>query len=997
MLLLFFCCSVSLFAQKSAIYNNESQDFKKGLSLFHAKQFLAAQIIFEKLQSHSQNTTTIADCTYYAATCAMHLQQPHADLLMENFIEDYPTNANQNKAFFEVASYYFQQNNFVKSLEWFQKMDESQLDQKERDQLYFQKGYAFFITKDKIQANNYLNKVVHSNQYGAQAKYYLGYMAYQNDDFKEANKQFETIANDLDFKEKLSYFQADMNFKLGKFDQAIALGKAALAKSSPTEQSELHKIIGESYFNLQQYDKAWPYLEKYKGKNGKWNNTDFYQLGYAFYQQKDYEKAILQFNKIIDGQDGVAQNAYYHLAESYWKTNQQHQAFMAFKSAADMNFDIKIKEDAALNYAKLSYELGNPYENVSTLLQKFISQYPKNPETPTVQKLLINSYLSSKNYKEALELLEKTSLPENKTIFQKVAFYRGLELVSENNYAAALPWFEKAINTPRDLIFTTRATFWKAESAFQLDRFALALQDFKDFQNNASAKNVVEYIHLTYHLGYCHFKLKQFALAATQFQAYINTPNADKLKVTDSHLRLADALFMTAQYQLAIESYNKVIELQSVEADYASFQKAICFGFISKNTQKIEYLTHFLKKYPQSTLRASALFEMANTYLTINKPALAIKTYDQLLLEFPNSVLYPKALFKKGLALYNQDQEDEALAQFKKLVAQFPNAPESLDAVATARLIYLDKNQVDVYANWVKTLPFIAVSNADLDHDSYQVAEKQYLQNNVKAAIAGFEKYLSSFPEGFHALNAHFYLGQLYFNQAAQAKAAVHYEAVCSGSQNEFSEEALFKLSQIYLTNNQHQKSIPTLIRLEKETNTVPYLIFAQSHLMQEYYENKDFANAVVYAEKVLANSKISTADKTNAQVFIARAAFQNQEESKAKQYYAKLQPTAKGELGAEALYYEAYFKNKEGLFELSNKAIQKLSKDFSGYKYFAAKGLIVMAKNYHGLKDAFQATYILEAVLQNFKQFDDVMLEAKQILEIVKLDAGQINSSIQK
>jgi TolA-binding protein len=38
-------------------------------------------------------------------------------------------------------------------------------------------------------------------------------------------------------------------------------------------------------------------------------------LGYAYYKQNDFENAISQFNKIINGKDFVAQNAYYHLGK----------------------------------------------------------------------------------------------------------------------------------------------------------------------------------------------------------------------------------------------------------------------------------------------------------------------------------------------------------------------------------------------------------------------------------------------------------------------------------------------------------------------------------------------------------------------------------------------------------------------------------------------------------------------------------------------------------
>ena len=131
---------------------------------------------------------------------------------------------------------------------------------------------------------------------------------------------------------------------------------------------------------------------------------------------------------------------------------------------------------------------------------------------------------------------------------------------------------------------------------------------------------------------------------------------------------------------------------------------------------------------------------------------------------------------------------------------------------------------------------------------------------------------------------------------------------------------------------------------------------------MKTYYESKDYPNAVIYAEKVLANPKVDDKVKSDAQIIVARSAIKSNDEAKARIAYAKLQTIAKGELAAEALYYDAYFKNKDSKFEESNKVVQKIAKEYSGYKYFGAKGLVVMAKNFYGLKDSFQATYILKA-----------------------------------
>ena len=396
-LFLLFVCPIITTAQQSSIYTHELKEYDKAVALYKDKQYQSAQILFENVKTHNSNQEIQADCAYYIANCAIRLNQIGADDLIERFVEDYPTSTKQNQAYIEVAHYYFEQGSYAKSLEWFDKSKETAMSYEDKEKYNFQKGYSYFITKNTTEASKYFNKVINSKTYGSQAKYYLGYMSYESDDYQNASQYFDQVQDKDKYKEKMGYFQADMNFKLGNFQKAIDLGLEQLPKSNAVEKSELSKIIGESYFNLKQYDKALPYLVDYKGKAGKWNNTDYYQLGYAYYQQKDYENAIAQFNKIINGKDFVAQNAYYHLAESYLNTDKKQQALNAFKTASEMEFDLKIQEDAFLNYAKLSYEIGNPYQSVPQVLNAYLAKYPNNANKQEINNLLISSYITSKN------------------------------------------------------------------------------------------------------------------------------------------------------------------------------------------------------------------------------------------------------------------------------------------------------------------------------------------------------------------------------------------------------------------------------------------------------------------------------------------------------------------------------------------------------------------------------------------------------------------------
>ena len=993
--LLLFVQSYSISAQKSAIYTHDSKDFDKAISLYHDDQYASAQLIFERVKSAAANEELKSDCSFYIANCAIRTNQPNADLLMERFVDDYPTSRKQNQAFIGVAHYYFEQGNYPQALEWFEKVDENNLSYSERDQYNFQKGYSFFNAKNKKEATAYFNKVANSAAYGSQAKYYLGFMAYEGDDYKQATKYFDQVSGEEKYKEKLSYYQADMNFKLGNFQKAIDLGAKAMAKSNALEKSELNKIIGESYFNLKQYDKSIAYLASYKGKKGKWNNTDFYQLGYAYYKQKDYENAISQFNKIIAGKDFVAQNAYYHLGESYLNLNKKQEALNAFKNASEMDFDTAIQEDASLNYAKLSYEIGNSYQSTPAVLMAFLKKYPSNANNTEIEKLLIDSYISSKNYKEALVLLEKNKSPENKLAYQKVTFYRGLELYTDSNYQEAATLFEKSLDQQKDAKFTARAAFWKGETEYVLDDFKNAVLSYKQFQGLASANETPEYKNANYNIAYSYFKLKEYNQAGDYFDNQIAKVKDDKVRLNDSYLRLADCRFVTSKYTSALEAYNKVIELKSIDADYAYFQKAICYGFVAKNDRKIEELNAFLQLYPKSEYRDDALFELGNTYVADSKQDLAIKTYYKLNAEFKNGSFTSKAILRQGLVYYNADKDEQALTKFKKVAADFPKTPEALEAVATARLIYVDNGKVDEYATWVRTLYFVEVTDAELDNDTFEGAEKQYLQNNTKQAIDGFSGYVSKFPKGIHALKANFYLAQSYFSEGQESQSIPNYEFVIDQARSEFTEQSLARLAQIFLKSNNYDKAILVLSRLENEADFPQNKTFAQSNLMKCYYDKKDYDNSVVYAEKVLANPKTDSNVKSDAQIIIARAAIQTGDETIASSAYAKLQTIAKGELAAEALYYDAYFKNKDGKFEASNVVVQKLAKNYSSYKYFGAKGLILMAKNFYGLKDSFQATYILDNVIKNFNDFPDVVSEAQTELDKIKSEESKTNSSV--
>ena len=990
--LCFFCVG---FAQESAVYTNEAVDFQSALALYNTQQYQSAQLLFKSVESNASDAFLKSNAAYYNANCAVRLNQPNAELLVESFVEHYPSSTKRNSAFFEVANYYFENAKYSYARKWYEKVDRVSISKSNMEPFYFKYGYSLYATKKYKAAKTYLKKVETSETYGSQAKYYIGFMAYEGDDYDQATEYFKQVEQTEAYKNNLSYYQADLNFKLGKFTKAIELATAQLEKGSSKEVSELSKIIGESYFNLQKYSEAIPFLKAYKGKKGRWNHTDYYQLGYAFYKQNDYQKAINEFNKIIEGSNAIAQNAYYHLAESYVNLNKKQEALNAFRNASEMDFNPNIQEDAWLNYAKLSYDIGNPYQSTPEVLTEFLNLYPKSAFKIEVETLLIDSYISSNNFKEALELLENKSRAAHKEAYQKVAFFRALELYNNATYSEAKELLSRSLSTAINPVFKAKATYWKAETDYQLSNFKEALDGFSDFKNNTESAQLDEFKNLEYNLAYTYFKQKKYALAIKAYQSFISTKPKNLVLLSDSFLRLGDSYFVTTQYSPGIDAYQEALKLGKIELDYATFQTAVSYGYLGQISDKITGLNKVMK-FKKSNLKDQALFELANTYVNQGTPEKALPYYSQLIRDFSSSALVSKALLRKGLMLYNRGDSQAALESLNKVAVNYPSTPEAFQAISSSRSIYIDLGQVDTYAAWVQTLEYVGVTDSELDDATYEAAEKQYLDNNTSKAIDLFNGYIARFPTGKQLVKAHFYLAELYYKSDLSENALPHYTFVCEQSTNEFTESSLLKSSEIVLASNTYDTALQLLSRLELEANNPQNRLYAQSNLMKTYFQLDDYDAAIRYAELILDNSKTDAYIKSDAYIIIARAAMQTDNEIKARSAYAQVKTIATGEMGAEAQYFEAYFKYVDKNYEASNESVQVLIKNFSSYKYYASKGLIIMAKNFQALDDVFQATYILENVIQNFAEFKEVAAEAQVELDRIKTEAAKTNASIE-
>ncbi|WP_083629352.1 tetratricopeptide repeat protein [Tenacibaculum agarivorans] len=978
-------------AQNTEVQTNIDGKFHRAITLYNNKAYSGAQRIFKEVSANTTKHNLQTDADYYDAMCAIKLNQTEADSKVLDFVKKHPYSSKKEKIYLNIGNYYFANRKASHSLKWYQKVNPTLLNVEEKKELNYKMGYTLLVSNYLKDAKEKFATLLGDPRYGTDARYFYGYISYKQENYGEAEDNLSQLADNETYKAEANYYLLDMAFKSGKFEKAVQVGEKILPNIKKQQQrSDVSKIIGESYFNLEQYEKAVPYLNKYEGKNGKWTNTDYYYLGYSYYKLQDYTSAIGQFNKIIGGENKVAQSAYYHLAQCYLSEGKKSEALNAFKNASEMNFDPIITADADLNYAKLSYEAGNPYKSVPQVLKEYLAKYPESPNTQEISGLLITSYLHQQDYQGAINYLKANQNPENNALAHEVSLYRGMQLFNEQKLNKSLPHFLIATKAVNDTI-KNKAHYWLGETNYLIGNYRNAVTSF----SAVSAPNFEEAEMLNYNIAYAYFKQKDYKNSRQYFYEFLNQNLEDNDFNDDASNRLGDSFYASKQYGEAISAYDKVINEGGSGADYAQYQKAMSNGLAGDSKAKVNDLHNLIKNYDSSNLKDDALFQLATTYTSLGKTKQANISYNKLLEEHPQSGYIPTVELRQGLLEYNSGNNTKALEKFKSVVAKYPNSNEAKQAVASARNVYIDLGKVNEYATWVKTLDFVNVSNSDIDNTTYEAAENKYLENNEIRAIKGFTGYLQSFPNGLHALKANFYLGQLYFKGSQKQDAVPYYKYVIDKGVNEFSEEALAKLSQLYLEKEKWNTAMLLLVRLEKEGNIDQNIIFAQSNLMKGYYEKKDYEKAVTYAEKVLANSKIDEVVGDDARIILARSAMATNDLVVAEDYYSTLDDTATGELKAETLYYKAFFLHEEKAYESSNEEVQNLIANYSTYKYWGVKSYIIMAKNYYALKDAYQATYILDNIVKNFTQYKDLIEEAKNELNKIKSKEAKTNESI--
>lgn len=1001
-LTLLLLCSPG-FSQKTAIYDDPQASFQTALELFNKEKFGAAKPIF--LQLAEEANDPMAELTgsalFYAGLCATELFNSDAEQLLLTFIERFPTHPGQQIARFQTGNLNYRKRDYATAARWYASINGNQLTAKQKNEYHFKKAYSHFIEEAYDQAKRDFSLVKDPlSDYYAPAVYYYGHIAYLEGSYDTALTYFQRLQDDANFGQVIPYYITHILFLQGKYDDLLTYAPPLLEDATPRRAPEISKLIGEAHFRKEQFSEAIPHLKKYidiSGANA--NREDHYQIGFAYYSIGEYENAVNHLERATNANDELAQNAWYHLAASYIETNQKRFARSAFMNAYQLPFIEDITKESLFNYAMLSYELSlDPYNEAILSFQKYINEYPNSERTSEAYTYLIDLYLTTSNYKEALASLEKLNIntPRLREAYQRIAYYRGVELYNNGNYTDAIDHFKMARRFTDNRSINALSLFWEGESYYRLENYDLSAQTHASFLLSPGAFTQDVYNRANYSIGYARFKQKDYARAITAFRKFISDTNEDTRLLNDAHLRIADSYFISKNYQASLDFYDRAIRIGVLDNDYAVFQKALVYGIMGQFENKIVTLQQFLNNYSMSTFASDARYEMANTWLILDNNDNALNYFGQVISQHPNSSHVKSAMLKTGLIHFNNNRDEQALQVFKQVVEKYPGTPESREALGAIRNIYVGLNRVDEFVNYSENIGFADVSTAQQDSLTYIATENRYMQGDCENAINGFSNYIERYPNGIFSLNAHYYKAECEFRRNDFDQAIIGYDYVLSRPKSKFTENALSRASQIEYNRGNFEKAYTYFKQMEDQSEVRTNLLEARVGQMRSLHQLHRHEEAITAARSVLNTEKVQTETIQEAHLIIGKSALEMQNLDAATEAFQQASETASNESSAEALYHMALIEFRKGNYETSENQIFEYINKISAYDFWLAQSFLLLADNYIEMGNFFQARHTLQSIIDNYEG-DDLKTIAREKLQFVdqeQKDSEQSNDS---
>jgi tetratricopeptide (TPR) repeat protein len=945
-----------------------SQQYQNGLKSLNQGDSLTA---YQTIQSAHFFEPNNIDNAFYYHLLSVALGKENAVQQAEFWLKNNSNKIYHSRLNFELAKYFYRKQQVDLSIQAYQKISIDDLENNELALMQFHLGYLYFKKGEWNQSSGYLMSIrqVKSSPFYTDANYYAGFVALQQKDFKLALNCFKIAEQNKAYSTLTPFYISQLYYFLGDIDAAIKNTEFALQKNGQYYTSQLAQLMGHLLFEQKQYEKALPYLANYVKSQKQVESQDLYQLSFCYFQAQQWNDAIQGFKQLANVEDSLGQNSMYLLASSYLKVNNKIGAKNAFLLCATKNQNLAQKEIALFNYAKLTIEL-KEYSVALQSIEKFNQLYPSSVYMNEAKGIYVTALAYSNDFNKAYDAYQKMDTLNEALLklYPNILYGKAALSINDGQNESAYELLTQVKNLPYNNHVLPQTYFWIGELSYKMGKIDVAIEHLDKYILDPIEIGEITKKHANYTLGYCHLKNNNYSKAlqlftiAADFNPYAESSAYQK----DALVRLSDCQFMTKQYKQALKSYQKIIDLGWNFEDYATLQKAIIYGALGLNKEKLKILNNYDTDFSKSIYLSDARMELADTYTSKEQFQEAINPLSKVLLDNKATEFYPLAYYKLGIVYFNLNKNQEALQNFKSLYSAYPNSEESDNALEYIRNIFVEEQQPEAYVQFMNDFGK-PLSMNEQDSLMYRAAIIQYEDKKYNNATNGFRKYLESYPDGKYQLNAMNYLAEMAYTLDQYDTAAIYFGKIANKAPNQFSDRAALTAARLYYFNlkdyvgaEQYFKIVLQYATQQEQKNE------AIKGLLRCQYKAENWSEASKTALLILAEKNSATDDILMANMAMYQQTILQKDTVNALQILNTVLKSNSSNYTAEAHYLTALIYFNQQKYNIAEKTAFDVIKKQASYEFWVTKTYILLGDIYLAQNDSFNAIATYKSIAEN-------------------------------
>ncbi len=581
------------------------------------------------------------------------------------------------------------------------------------------------------------------------------------------------------------------------FDQYLSLGKkdqlsieaeyysavCALYLFNPDAERKFHRFIkrypehpkailayydlGAHYFSQRNYKQTIEYLEKVdiKKLDAETRLERDFKLGYAYFFEKNFEKAGALFDGIKNGNHKYVYASNYYSGFSNYKVEKYDVAEKDFKKAGENEAYKPLVPVMLMNI----YYKNKKYQDMLTYVQTIENEGIQLKSGEEFYLLAADAAYRLEDYAKAVALMDKSGgsskmqgdtlyryayaqyktdkLPEAITNFQKLsvlnnklgqysAYYMGMSYLKQGNKPFALNAFTTAYGYGKDSLVTPSSMFYAGKLNFDLGKYHDAAQIFRTFVRKFPADT------------------NRTDASELFGEALLNSNNLDEAIVYIEGLR--------RRSERVNKAYQKVTVFKGIEL----FNANDYVGALAMFKKSLEY------RYDRE-LADMANFWSGETYSIDKKYNESIESYEAISRVSEYSL---KSKYGLGYNYYNLKKYDQALKYFRDYTDQpekISNKKNLYDAqIRLADCYYAAKKYNDALAIYNELLNKNHIE--EIDYAIFQKAAILAAKGDFEEAISNYDLVIKRYPDSRFYDNALYQKAELNFEKG-------HYQSATEG------------------------------------------------------------------------------------------------------------------------------------------------------------------------------------------------------------------------